>query len=70
MYPVPVGDTSGVLGFAIADALIDLLIKKDIVDRTEINAMFKTLEIRLAKSGDLMSKRGADFIADTVFRKK
>ena len=60
----PGGSEPGYLGFAIADALIDLLVAKGVITRSDANDMFTALADKLGKSSNLLNQRCAKLITD------
>jgi hypothetical protein len=68
--PIPGGSEAGYLGYAVADALIDLLIAKKVISAAEVDSMYRALSQRLAANGEMLGQRSAEFIAGPILGKK
>ena len=66
--PVPGGSEAAYLGFALVDALIDLLIEKGTITKPERDRMLRSLAVTLNQSGQLFGQRSAKFIADAMLK--
>ena len=64
--PDPGRDESAFIGYAIIDALLDLLIDKGVVTRSEVSVLLRTVVDTLGKKGEFMGKRAAKVLADGV----
>ncbi len=60
----PGGNEPGVLGFAIADALIDLLIQKGTITQTDARTMLVAVADKLSKNGTMFGQRCSKIITD------
>lgn len=64
----PGGSEPGYLGFAIADALLDLLIAKGTITRSDAKEMLTALSNKLGKNGTLLGERCVQLITDGMPR--
>jgi hypothetical protein len=64
--PVPGGSEAAYLGFALVDALVDLLVEKGVIARQDVTAMLTALAKRCGESGQHFGKRSAEFITGTM----
>ena len=58
----PPADEAGFLGFAIADALLDLLVEKDVLTKTDATVMLMSVADRFSKSARNVDQRCANTI--------
>jgi hypothetical protein len=58
----PRSDEAGVLGFAIADALLDLLVEKGVLSSADATAMLMSLARKFTKSSRNVELRCANAI--------
>ncbi len=54
------------LGFAIVDALIDVLVTERVISEVVADQIFRTVAIRLSKGGSFESQRAAKFLANWI----
>jgi hypothetical protein len=61
------GADTGYLGYAIADALIDLLVEKGVINRADALGMLHDLHYKLAKDiSNAAAQRSAKHLADGI----
>jgi hypothetical protein len=58
----PSAEVAGYAGFALFEALSDLLIIKDVLTRNEVNELLARTASRLQTSPNEVSRRTADFV--------
>jgi hypothetical protein len=58
----PPADEAGFLGFAIADALLDLLVEKDVLTKTDATVMLMSVADKFSKSARNVDQRCANTI--------
>ena len=58
----PPADEAGFLGFAIADALLDLLIEKDVLTKTDATVMLMSVAGKFSESARYVEQRCANTI--------
>ena len=58
----PSAEVAGYAGFALFEALSDLLIIKDVLTRNEVNELLARTASRLQTSPSEVSRRTADFV--------
>jgi hypothetical protein len=54
------------LGFAVVDALIELLVAKKIISGPDVTIVVKAAGVRLSKINNFDAQRAAKFIADRM----
>jgi hypothetical protein len=65
---IPGGAEPGYLGFAIVDALIDLLIEKSVIAPSDATKMLASVAVRLGKERTSLGDLGSKFITNGVPR--
>jgi hypothetical protein len=68
--PLPGTTEAGLLGFALAEALGDLLVKRGILTRDDINGMYRDLATRLQQTKQHVPQHAAGFIRDSILGTK
>jgi hypothetical protein len=58
----PSAEVAGYTGFALVEALSDLLIIKDVLTRNEVDELLARTSSRLQTSPDEVGRRTADFV--------
>jgi hypothetical protein len=54
------------LGFAISDALTDVLVKKGILAESDVGDIARLVAVRLSQGGSFESQRAAKFLSDWI----